>query len=221
MPLCRALYPKQPGSIGKAVRHQPHTPKTYTGMAQHAGAQSERFLAWKGKKTNQLAPVIGKCLKKKLIFFFFLDDLRSSPGNCAVMESLGVTQAPRTWCKYCTSRRRRVLPLLPLHIASLHPSPRVPPRCCRLALWANFPSPSHQDKDSVGVCSFPHPNCATCPAQPPCAGRLCMLFCKQTQPISSSPSDLSAERKAKLSLEVLLFILLSFPARRAGARGVQ
>lgn len=40
---------------------------------------------------------------------------------------------------------------------------------------------------------------------------------KQTRPISSFPSDLSAEGKAQLSLDVLLFILLGFPARRAGA----
>jgi len=47
-----------------------------------------------------------------------------------------------------------------------------------------------------------------------------LVFAKK-QPFSSSLSDLSAEVKAQLSLDILLFILLGFPARRSGARGAQ
>lgn len=138
-----------------------------------------------------------------------------------VMERVGATQAPRTRRKYCTSRRQRVPPLLPLHL----PLPRY---CHAAAGWLFGLTLHHlptRPRTVQGVCSPSHLSRATCPAQPSCSGRLGTpkASCLQTkpQPIASSPADLSAEGKAKLSLDVLLFILLGFPDRQAGAQGVQ
>lgn len=112
---------------------------------------------------------------------------------------------------------------------SLVYAPLPLPRYCHAAAGWLFGLTLHhlptRPRTVQGVCSPSHLSCVTCPAQPSCSGRLGTpkASCLQTkpQPIASSPADLSAEGKAKLSLDVLLFILLGFPDRQAGAQGVQ
>lgn len=122
-----------------------------------------------------------------------------------MIESVGVTQI--------LGRVGRVPPLSPL----LHTLLPLPGCCWGLGIWNN--SPPLEAKNSKGCLLILPPwpcNLLGTAALLSQAGML-GVACKQTQPISSSPSDLSAQGKAKLSLDILLFILLGFPARRAGA----
>lgn len=134
----------------------------------------------------------GEILEERSCTFLFSGDSRSSSGRCAVMESVGVTQILQ-------GRTGRVPPLsLPgCHLGAA-------------GVWIfgialHLP---HEAKDSRGCLLIlpPWPSTAALACQERLVG-------KKSQPSSSSPSGLSAEGKAKLSLGILLFILLGFSSQ--------